>query len=156
MGCPVDLILWRHAQAQGQSGDPGDLARRLTPKGEKQAQRMARWLNLHLPQSARVLSSPAVRTESTVAALGRAYKIAPELAPDASVQSALELVQWPHAKGVTVIVGHQPTLGQLVAQLLGMSAGDLSIKKGAVWWLRQREGSAVHVVTVQSPDMLSH
>ena len=150
----MDLILWRHAQAHGQSGDPNDLQRRLTPKGEKQAQRMARWLNLHLPQSARILSSPAVRTEATVAALGRAYKLMPELLPDVSAQSLLDAAQWPHAKGVTVVVGHQPTLGQAVAQLLQLPEGELAIKKGALWWLRQREDGQVQVVCVQTPELL--
>lgn len=150
----MDLILWRHAQAHGQSGDPDDMQRRLTAKGEKQAQRMARWLNLHLPQSARILSSPAVRTESTAAALGRAYKVAAALAPDANADSVLALVQWPQAKGVTLVVGHQPTLGQVAARLLGVGSGELSIKKGAVWWLRQREDNQVQLLSVQSPDLL--
>lgn len=150
----MDLILWRHAQAHGQSGDPDDMQRRLTAKGEKQALRMARWLNLHLPQSARILSSPAVRTESTAAALGRAYKVAAALAPDASADSVLALVQWPQARGVTLVVGHQPTLGQVAARLLGVGSGELSIKKGAVWWLRQREDKQVQLLSVQSPDLL--
>ena len=37
----MDLILWRHAEAE--EGD-NDLARELTPKGEKQAARVAEWL----------------------------------------------------------------------------------------------------------------
>ena len=39
----MDLILWRHAEAhEGQEGED-DLLRRLTPRGEKQAARMAAW-----------------------------------------------------------------------------------------------------------------
>ena len=37
----MDLILWRHAEAEPGAPDHG---RRLTPKGEKQAARMAAWL----------------------------------------------------------------------------------------------------------------
>lgn len=155
-GDTMDLILWRHAQAHGQSGDPDDLQRRLTAKGEKQAQRMARWLNLHLPQSARIFTSAAVRAESTVATLGRAYKIAPELALDASAEQLLQLVQWPQTKGVTVVVGHQPALGQAIAQLLDWSTGEVAVKKGALWWLRRRDCGEVVVLTVQAPDLLSH
>ena len=151
----MDLILWRHAQAVGQSGDPDDWARRLTPKGEKQAQRMARWLNLHLPQSARVLCSPAVRAEATVTPLGRSFKVVPELAPEASADMVLQAVHWPSAKGVHLIVGHQPTLGQVAARLIGLPAGEIAIKKGALWWLRRQEDGAVQVVTVQTPDLLS-
>ena len=41
----MDLILWRHAEAQVLRDGQTDLERALTPKGERQAQRMAEWLN---------------------------------------------------------------------------------------------------------------
>ena len=37
----MDLILWRHADAIELQGNLSDLERPLTPKGERQAQRMA-------------------------------------------------------------------------------------------------------------------
>lgn len=153
----MDLVLWRHAEAQEllESGD--DMARTLTSRGEKQAARMASWLDRQLPESTRILVSPARRTEQTAIALGRKYKIRPELAPGCSVAELLELVQWPTAKGCVLVVGHQPTLGQTIAQLLGLNASECSVKKGAVWWLRNREREAhseTVVVTVQSPEVL--
>lgn len=153
----MDLVLWRHAEAQEllESGD--DMARTLTSRGEKQAARMASWLDRQLPESTRILVSPARRTEQTAIALGRKYKIRPELAPGCSVAELLELVQWPSAKGCVLVVGHQPTLGQTIAQLLGLNASECSVKKGAVWWLRNREREAhseTVVVTVQSPEVL--
>jgi phosphohistidine phosphatase len=151
----MDLILWRHAHALGESGGPNDWQRRLSPRGEKQAQRMARWLNHQLPNSARIMSSPAVRTESTAHALGRPYKVLNDLAPEESVERLLTAVNWPQARGVTLVVGHQPTLGGVVARLLGLAQTECHIKKGALWWLRQREtGGGVQVVTVQTPDMV--
>ena len=36
----MELILWRHAEAEG-PGPKGDLARSLTKKGRRQAERMA-------------------------------------------------------------------------------------------------------------------
>jgi len=56
-----------------------------------------------------------------------------------------------------LVVGHQPTLGQAIAQLLGFRASDWPVKKGALWWLRSRDrdGQCQTVtVTVQSPEML--
>ncbi|MEY4138782.1 MAG: hypothetical protein RLZZ371_964 [Pseudomonadota bacterium] len=153
----MDLILWRHAEAQEWTPGCDDMARRLTSRGEKQAKRMAGWLDRQLPDNTRILVSPAVRTEQTASALGRKFKIRPELAPDGTVAQLLELVQWPAAKGCVLVVGHQPTLGQTIAQLIGLSATECAVRKGAVWWLRNREREALVqtvVVTVQSPDVL--
>src|SRR4029079_4806290 len=54
----MDLILWRHCEAE--PGEP-DLGRRLTSKGLKQAERMAARLDATLPDTRRVLGSPADR-----------------------------------------------------------------------------------------------
>lgn len=160
----MDLILWRHAEAQehpelltGRPGDALDLARRLTPRGEKQAARMAAWLDRQLPEGARIWSSPAARCEQTVMALGRKFKLRDELCPEGDLLALLELVQWPSGKSPVVVVGHQPTLGRVVARLLRLHEEDCSVKKGAVWWLRHRERSGVGqtiVVTVQTPELI--
>jgi phosphohistidine phosphatase len=153
----MDLILWRHAEAQELAEGGDDLARVLTPRGEKQARRMAGWLDRQLPEGARILVSPARRCEQTAMALGRKFKIRPELAPDGTVAQLLELAQWPQAKQAVLVVGHQPTLGQTISQLLGLTASDCVVRRGAVWWLRNRirgERSQTVVVTVQSPDVL--
>lgn len=157
----MDLILWRHAEAEDleetEEGCGADLSRRLTPKGERQALRMAAWLDRQLPDGVRVYCSPAVRTEQTVIALGRKYKARDELRPDGTVEELLQLVQWPDARQPALVVGHQPTLGRTVARLLDWREEDCSIRKGSVWWLRQRErdGCAQTViVTVQTPELL--
>lgn len=153
----MDLVLWRHAEAQEWTEGCDDMARALSSRGEKQATRMANWLDRQLSEGARILVSPARRSEQTAIALGRKYKIRPELAPDGTVVQLLELVQWPVAKGCVLVVGHQPVLGQTIAQLLGLSATECSVKKGAVWWLRNRDRDALSqtvIVTVQSPEVL--
>ena len=153
----MDLILWRHAEAQDPGEGMSDLARPLTRRGEKQAARMAAWLDRQLPEGARVLASPAVRTEQTVGALGRKYRLHDELRPGATADQLLRLAGWPTARAPVLVVGHQPALGQTVAQLLGLPGGDCAVKKGAVWWLRhrEREGRAQTVVVcVQTPELL--
>jgi phosphohistidine phosphatase len=175
----MDLILWRHAQAHvlladtaDASGaartdvdddaanfiDPAlDLARTLTPKGERQAERMAHWLNQRLPEGARILVSPAQRTQQTALALGRSFKTMPSLNPQASVDDLLLAARWPRAREAVVIVGHQPTLGMLAARLLTGQDQPWSVRKGAVWWLRSREregGLQVTLQAVQAPDFL--
>ena len=58
----MDLILWRHAEAEDGTDKLPDEKRRLTARGEKQARLMAQWLNRHLPKKTRILVSPAERT----------------------------------------------------------------------------------------------
>lgn len=152
----MDLILWRHAEAVEGEGED-DLARPLTARGERQAARMANWLNQHLPATTRVIVSPARRAQQTAAALERRVRVVPSLAPDASVEQLLEAARWPDAKEPVLVIGHQPTIGLVAAQLLAGVAQPWSVKKGAVWWLRRRErdgdGQTV-LVTVRGPDPL--
>lgn len=160
----MDLILWRHAEAHdhpdqlhGRPGDVADRARRLTTRGDKQAARMAVWLDRQLPNGARIYSSPAVRAEQTALALGRKFTLSEVLAPAGDPWDLLELAQWPTGKSPMVMVGHQPALGRVVARLLGLTETDCAIKKGAMWWLRYRERAGLVqtvVVTVQTPELL--
>ncbi len=153
----MDLILWRHAEAEDVEDGSEDLARALTPRGEKQAARMAAWPDRQLPEGLRVLASPARRTEQTARALGRKFKMRAELLPGGTPQDLLELAQWPRAKGAVLVVGHQPMLGQTIAQLMGLQSSECAVRKGAVWWLRQRQRldqSQTVLVAVQSPELL--
>ncbi len=153
----MDLMLWRHAEAHEAKHAEDDMRRALTPRGRRQAERMAAWLESQLPQGTRILTSPAVRAEETVRALGRKYKVRDALSPGASVQDILETSGWPNAKYPVLLVGHQPGLGAVIAQLLEMPAAACSIRKGAVWWLRHRTREDVsHTVllAVTSPERL--
>ena len=153
----MELILWRHAEAHDAKEGQDDLERALTPRGEKQAARMSAWLERHLPQGLRVVSSPARRTEQTAQALGRKYKLRAELLPDGTPTDLLELVQWDKGNGAVLVVGHQPLLGQTAAHLLGLGQEACSIRKGAVWWLprRQRlEHNQTVLMAVMCPEFL--
>jgi len=150
----MDLILWRHAEAE--AGEPDD-GRALTSKGHKQAEKMAQWLDRHLPDNCRILVSPAQRAQQTAATLERKYKTMSELAPGASYAALLAASGWPDSKETVLIVGHQPALGQLASYLLAGVAQDWSIKKAAVWWLSNRareDDMRVALRAVASPDYL--
>jgi phosphohistidine phosphatase len=150
----MELILWRHAEAE--PGEP-DLGRRLTAKGLKQAERVAGWLDARLPETCRILVSPADRAQQTALALKRKFRIAQELAPGATPAAVLAAAQWPDSRESVLVVGHQPTLGEVVALLIAGAEADWSIRKGAAWWLsnRQREiGNAVVLKAVIGPDLV--
>lgn len=149
----MELILWRHADAE-----PGvdDLERKLTAKGRKQAARVAGWLHAHLPAKFTVYSSPAKRALQTAKALDAPITTSELLVPGTSAADILRAVNWPERDEIVIVVGHQPTLGRVVARLLGGS-GELSIQKGALWWIeaRDKDGSAgVRVRAMIAPDFV--
>jgi phosphohistidine phosphatase len=152
----MDLILWRHAEALAAEPGADDLARPLTDKGLRDARRMGQWLQRCLPESTRVLVSPALRTRQTAEALGRNFTLVPELGPQHSVALLLQAAGWPEASGPVLVVGHQSTLGQTVASLMTGQAEPWTVRKGAIWWLRgrKREGSgAVLIHAVLTPEL---
>lgn len=150
----MELILWRHAEAEDSHPD---LARVLTLRGHKQAADMAAWLKPKLPRDTRILVSPAARTQQTVAALGLDFITLDTITPGASAQSLLQAAGWPEAKGSVLVVGHQPTLGMAAALAMTGHNNYWSVKKAAVWWIasRTRDGEQQSVLrTVMSPEQL--
>jgi len=127
----MELIVWRHAEAEDSSPDA---ARKLTTKGEKQAQKMASWLKERIKKPVRILVSPVVRTQQTVTALSTKFEISTEVGIGSSAERILHAAGWPDAEGTVLVIGHQPTLGQVAATLLTGQESDWKVEKGAVWW----------------------
>jgi phosphohistidine phosphatase len=141
----MDLILWRHADAH--AGIP-DLERRLTAKGEAQAKRVGAWLDRHLPEDAQVLVSPATRAQQTAKTLRRRARTVDEIGPGASARTVLAAAGWPDAEQPVVVVGHQPTLGEVAALLVSGKRDSWTVRKAGVWWIshRVRDGAASIIV----------
>lgn len=153
----MDLILWRHAEAADAGAGESDMERALTPKGQKQARRMAEWLSSQLPEGFKVLASPALRTVQTAEALNRKFKIVQEIAPGADAEDILQAVNWPNAREPVLVVGHQPTLGQVAALLLSGHPQDWEMKKANAWWFVQRDPDdiySLYLKAVMGPDMV--
>ncbi len=150
----MELILWRHADAED-PGPRGDFARELTKKGRKQAQAMADWLRPRLDGEWTIMSSPAARAIQTVTPLGLPYEVRPGLDPGHGARDMLRESGWPDA-GRVIVVGHQPTLGEVAAMLMG-GEGDIAVRKGAIWWFvaRERDGRKEALLrAVLDPDVL--
>ena len=151
---PADLLLWRHAEAEDGMPDTG---RALTKKGLKQAKQVAQWLKPRLPSGCLILASPAKRAQQTAAALDLPYTTERRIGVQADIADLIAASNWPERKGTVILVGHQPTLGQLAARLLSGEPSDWNIKKGALWWFssRTRYGDTHTVLrAVISPDLL--
>jgi phosphohistidine phosphatase len=131
----MDLILWRHAEAED---GLNDIKRALSGKGLQQAALTAAWLKSHLPDKVKILVSPALRTQQTAEALGMKYETCAALAPGGSVDVALAATGWPDGDRMVLVVGHQPILGQIAALLLSGKESYWNIKKSGIWWLSKQ------------------
>jgi len=130
----VELFLLRHADA----GDPeawrGDDAERpLSPKGEKQAKALAKFLAKRGFTADKVVTSPKVRArqtaEAVATALGMKVTVDDRLAGLDDLGD-LDLVIREAAGHRVVVVGHDPDFSDLAAELTGVP--ELPVKKGAL------------------------
>ena len=151
----MELILWRHAEAEPGGPNMRDEARELTEKGRKQARKMAEWLNRNLPGNCRILCSPAVRTVQTVEALGKNFKTDRSLAPDVRAASVLQAAGWPDADEPVLVVGHQPTLGHVASFLIAGTEQEWHLRKGSICWIATKgdeDGDTPYLKAVLGAD----
>jgi len=146
----MDLILWRHAEAE--DGYP-DERRKLTDKGRRQAAKMARWLVERLPKHYTLLVSPAERTRETAEALARKFTTSDAVGLGASPDTVLAASGWPNAEVPVLVVGHQPTLGLTVGRLITGTDVDWGVRKGSIVWLTHKGGTTT-VRAILPPDLL--
>lgn len=150
----MNLILWRHAEAEDGAND---LARQLTAKGHRHAERMGAWLEARLPEKYKVICSRARRSQDTARALTDKFRVDANIDPGASYAAVLAAVNWPQANGTVVVVGHQPALGQVASMVLAGVPADWPMKKGAIFWVAYRERNETVETVLRatlSPDLL--
>lgn len=147
----MELILWRHADADDGSPDAG---RKLTAKGKRQARRVAKWLRKRLPKDARILASPAVRAQRTARELSRRFETVAAVGLSARADGLLKAAGWPDVgKATVVVVGHQPTLGEAAALALTGRAAPWSLQKGALIWIKSPDGDGATLLAAVTPDL---
>jgi len=127
------LYLLRHGTAE-ERGTGDDAERALVDKGRKQCRRVAALLGRLGVEPALVLTSPLRRAretaQETLLALGVEERVVAEgrLAPGGSVSAAVEAVL---AAGWglehVLVVGHEPMLSELAAQLVVDPPGALHL-----------------------------
>ena len=155
----ANLILWRHAEAELHSKTGADADRALTKSGLKAAAKMAKWLNQKLPPNTEAFCSPARRCIETASALQKLnpieIKVVDFLSVSGTAENIIKQIVDNDSSKTILIIGHQPNLGFVITKLLGMNESACAVKKGAAWWLRQREVDGVlqtYLFSVQHPD----
>lgn len=122
-----ELILLRHAHADGPAAGQDDLQRPLSATGVQEAHDAGAWLREQGLRPDRVLCSPAARTRQTLAALGDigAGEVREEAAIyEARVGELIALADAHRDAGRLLLVGHNPGLEQLAALLYSGQSGD--------------------------------
>jgi phosphohistidine phosphatase len=140
----MQLFVMRHAIAEEAAPGQEDATRELTEDGARKLRQVVKGLRRLDLGFERVLTSPwirAARTAGSLAPLCECEPIETELLARTPSSELLALIA--ERNETTVVVGHEPWLGELVAWL---AFGDtrhgeaLDFKKAGVMWL---EGSSV-------------
>lgn len=127
------LYLLRHAEAEDLAAS--DAARRLTPKGEAQAELVGKFCLKHGVSPSVILTSPVTRAKQTAKIVQRELA-KPELVevrwaacgmdPWDAMDQIGAMKQFP----AVMLVGHQPDLAGLAGALLGLTtAASLRVRK---------------------------
>jgi phosphohistidine phosphatase len=120
----MKIYIFRHGEAEdiGKNGVYVDEARRLTEKGQRDAQKMGAYLKAKQHKVDLLLHSPLMRAVQTAeilaAELGCEKKSVNELSTDFGARTYLEVLANHKSVQSLALVAHQPTLTKVIATLI--------------------------------------
>lgn len=142
----VDLLLLRHGIAEERGGVVPDAARALTARGRERTAAVLRALVARGMAADRLLASPLRRARETAelavaAGFAPALELAESLVPGGDTLEALpawlgSVAAAGHPRPRLLLVGHEPDLSDLAAQLIGAPPGALALRKAGLAVLR--------------------
>lgn len=143
-----ELILLRHAHAEGAVAGQDDADRPLSPEGRAEAEAAGRWLKEHGHAPERVLVSPARRTRDTLeqvlSVLGYVEQREDRRIYEATPGTLMQVADEHRDIGCVLIVGHNPGLEQMAALLASGQSGEFrGMPAGGVAVLRMPADSAL-------------
>jgi phosphohistidine phosphatase len=134
----LELYLIRHGVAAERGQDwPDDSKRPLTPDGITRLRKAAQGLNAMGISFDQIVTSPLVRTRQTADVFSEELKSKPpivtsdSLAPAGTPAAVIQEITKHVRKASVALVGHEPNLGELAAQLIG-ARNPLEFKKGGI------------------------
>jgi phosphohistidine phosphatase len=120
------IYLLRHGDAEEGLGD--DAARRLTPKGERQAEAAGRALAALATKPDACLTSPKVRAADTAKLACSALELEPEVTEELR-GGPFDSTALTVGRGDILLVGHEPDFSNEVARLTG---AKVKLRKGGL------------------------
>ncbi len=131
------LYIMRHGEAVDAIGDLADEWRYLTEAGRSQADRTISGIVKHGPKPRLTLTSPLTRAVQTAEIAARKacrrnrVQASTLLLPGGDIRKLVQHINACRDHKRVLLVGHEPQLGALATTLLGRTAGDIILKKGA-------------------------
>ena len=120
------IYLLRHGDAEDGTGN--DAARRLTPKGKRQAEIAGRTLAALGAEIDACLTSPKVRAAETARLACQSLGLEPEIAEELR-GGAFDSLGLAASRGNVLLVGHEPDFSSEIARLTG---GKVKLRKGGL------------------------
>jgi len=131
------LYIMRHGEAVDASRDMADEWRYLTDAGRSQADKTISGIIKHGPKPRLTLTSPLTRAVQTAEIASRKacrrnrVQACTLLLPGGDVRKLIDHIKGCRDHKRVLLVGHEPQLGALAAALLGRTADEIALKKGA-------------------------
>lgn len=153
------FLIIRHATAEPLREGLSDEDRELTSRGEKRARRAFRGL-ARLEELDQVLTSPLVRARATADILCDVFdlsspEVAPELAPGGDHAALFTRLATFAPDASIALVGHEPSLGEIVARLCGGRGLNVDVKRASVAIVEGEPGDGgAKLVAVLPPRIL--
>lgn len=156
------LYLLRHGIALPH-GIPGvsDDDRPLTAKGEDHVKVVASGLNRLGVEPDKIVSSPLPRARRTAEIVSKALKLGDRLENSEALlptATADSIFQWlgTRAENVLMLVGHNPSLTELLGLLLGLTGNRLpfELKKGGIAEFRAVDKGAFTLQWLSTPRLI--
>jgi phosphohistidine phosphatase len=153
------LVLLRHGIAEDAEEGKSDEERALTSEGHAEMKQIARGIEDAFPRALAIYSSPLLRATQTALWVSKGYRSRVKVqtvealrpaAPTSEFRDFIEGIQERRA----IIIGHEPNLSTIVAQLVGFSSGRVELQKGGCYGVRLRADSPAALEWLLSPRLL--
>ncbi len=130
----IEVLVLRHAQAVDIANN--DHSRELTDKGRRQSEKVGKFCHKHGLVPETIVTSPVLRARQTAEVVAEVTGVkniieAAALACGASPQDYYTVIKEVGSHGPIMVVGHQPDMGELLADALGCSC-EIEVKKAAL------------------------
>ena len=150
MPAKKQLLLLRHAKAEGISAEKADIDRILLPSGQDHARQIGNYIRNTIGTPDQILCSPAQRTQQTLKELDLSptnIKIEPTLYGAYGSTLLQRIEEQSNTIKTILLIAHNPSISQLASRLAGTFLGDLPtcglvhLEINANYWTEVSEAS---------------